>query len=301
MPKENYLNRYALIITRLEKGPATYDEIADYLEQQSEIFGTNLAISQRTLQRDIKEIYSLTSYDIQNELKGDKRYFIAERPESKVQTHRLLESFQIMNAMQSIRGFEDVVMLERRRPNGMDHFHGLLYAINEKRILSFEYTRFQDDTVTNRVVHPLALKESQGRWYLIAVDTKDNRLKSFGLDRIETVDIHRARYKTKYPYDIQEHFRYAFGINTESKTTPTIVRLSFQYEQGQFIKNYPLHETQKIIEDSADAVVIELTVYITWDFVKELISYGPNMKVVNPKTLQKELVGLLKETLEQYE
>ena len=96
MPKENYLNRYALIIGRLEKGPATYKEIAHFLEQQSEIYGADLIISQRTFQRDIKEIYTLTSYDIQNELKGDKRYYIAERPEAKEHSHRLLESFQIM-------------------------------------------------------------------------------------------------------------------------------------------------------------------------------------------------------------
>lgn len=300
MSKEQYLNRYALIISRLEKGPATYDEIADYLDQQSDIYGTNLAISQRTLQRDIKEIYSLTSYDIQNELKGDKRYFIAERPESKASSHRLLESFQIMNAMQNIRGFEEVVMLEKRRSQGLENFHGLLFAINEKRVLSFDYTKFQDDIITNRVVHPLALRESQGRWYLIGVDTKDTRLKSFGLDRIEGVDIHKTRFKTKYPYDIQEQFRYAFGINTESQTEPASVRLHFGYEQGQYIKHYPLHESQQILVDNENGVEVELTIYITWDFVKELLSFGPNMKVLYPNSLKTKLKELLTKTLKQY-
>jgi hypothetical protein len=35
--------------------------------------------------------------------------------------------------------------------------------------------------MTSRKVHPLALKESKDRWYLIAIDTKDKILKSFGL------------------------------------------------------------------------------------------------------------------------
>jgi predicted DNA-binding transcriptional regulator YafY len=43
--------------------------------------------------------------------------------------------------------------------------------------------------MTSRKVHPLALKESKDRWYLIAIDTKDKILKSFGLDRINYLDV----------------------------------------------------------------------------------------------------------------
>ena len=86
MPKENYLSRYSHIVKRLERGPATFQEIAHYLENQSEIEGIQLVISQRTFQRDIKEIYTMFGYDIQNEQKGDKRYYIADTPDHK-QTH----------------------------------------------------------------------------------------------------------------------------------------------------------------------------------------------------------------------
>jgi hypothetical protein len=37
MPKENYLSRYSHIVKRLERGPATFQDIALYLEKQSEI------------------------------------------------------------------------------------------------------------------------------------------------------------------------------------------------------------------------------------------------------------------------
>lgn len=300
MAKENYLNRYLLIINRLERGRASYEEIADFLDKQSEIYGRPLTISQRTLQRDIKEIYSLTGYDIQNELKGDKRYYIAERPEEKEAAHRLLESFQMMHAMQNIRGFEDVVVLEKRRSKGLHHFQGLLYAINEKREISFDYTKFQDDIITNRIVHPLALKDSQGRWYLVAVDKKDNTLKTFGLDRMDNVDILKTKYKAKYSYNLHEYFYYAFGINTEGKTSPTIVQLSMNFEKGQYIKNYPLHASQRIVSESENEVLVELDIYVTYDFIMELLSHGSSLKVIRPKSLQDELVKELKKNLEIY-
>ncbi len=300
MPKENYLSRYSHIVKRLERGPATFQDIAHYLENQSEIEGIQLVISQRTFQRDIKEIYTMFGYDIQNEQKGDKRYFIADTPDQKQHPLRLLESYQIMHALQNARGYEKVVLLEKRRPKGIEHFTGLLYAINEKKSLVFEYTKFEDEIVTKRLVHPLALKEAQGRWYLIAVDTKDNRLKTFGLDRMDGLDIHKTSFKAKYQYDLNEYFRHAFGINTESQTEPAIVRLSFSYEQGQYIKSFPLHESQSLVEDSNERVVVELTIYITWDFVKELLSFGPNMKVLYPSSLKNELKSLLTKTLKLY-
>lgn len=59
MPKDTYLNRYSLIIKRLQRGAATYEQIVKYLENESEIKGKNYSISKRTLQRDIKDIFFL--------------------------------------------------------------------------------------------------------------------------------------------------------------------------------------------------------------------------------------------------
>jgi predicted DNA-binding transcriptional regulator YafY len=57
----------------------------------------------------------------------------------------------------------------------------------------------------------LALKESKDRWYLIAIDTKDKILKSFGLDRINYLDVAKNQFREKYKYNFREHFKNAFG------------------------------------------------------------------------------------------
>jgi hypothetical protein len=50
--------------------------------------------------------------------------------------------------------------------------------------------------------------------------------------------------------------------------------LSFNSEQAQYVKNYPLHSSQKIIKETKDEIVFELYLYITGDFIRELLSYG---------------------------
>lgn len=300
MPKETFILRFSMIIRRLERGPATYEQIKSYLEEESNIQDKNFTISLRTLQRDINDIYSLLNIEIVNEKRGDKRYFINSKPEIQEHSQRLLESYQIINAINASQDFADLVFLETRKPNGLEHFYGLLYAVKNKRILNFQHYKYWDETITNRIVHPLALKESQGRWYLIAVDTKDNKLKTFGLDRMSDIDISKSKFRTTYSYNLKELFAHAFGIINDEKESPQIIRLKFNYEQGQYVKNYPLHTSQKIISANDEEVVVELYLYITYDFIKELLSFNSEVVVISPAKLRNELKKQLLNTLKLY-
>lgn len=300
MPKETYITRFALIIRRLEKGPATYDQIADFLQNESDIHDKQFVISIRTFQRDIKDIYGQFNIEIVNEKKGDKRYFIKSRTETSDHSQRLLESYQIITAINASQDFADKVFLETRKPKGLEHFHGLLFAINQKRILHFTHYKYWDETITNRTVHPLALKEAQGRWYLIAVDTKDQRLKTFGLDRMDMIDISKNRYREIYQYNLKERFKDAFGIVLLEDKEPVKVQLKFDYEQGQYIKTYPLHQSQTILKQSEEEIVFELIIHITFDFVKEILSFGTEVEVLLPLSLRNKIKDQLNKVSNLY-
>ena len=299
MAKDLFLTRYTLIVKRLEKSPATFLEIAEYLENQSEIHDNEYTMSIRTFQREIKEIEKQLGIVIANERIGDRKYYIKEKPEDLQLSHRLIENFQIKNAIESAKQYEDYVFLEVRQPIGLDNFQQILYAITNKRILKFRHTKFWEDKVTIRTVHPLALKESQGRWYLMAVDTKDNAFKTFGLDRIDELEIKKTTFKTKYKYNLKSMYQNCFGI-IGTDETPEKVQLKFNAEQGHYIKGLPLHHSQNIVKEDSKEVTVELFITITHDFVMHLLSYGPNMKVVYPKKLIKIMKEKLSTTLAQY-
>ena len=301
MSKETYIIRYSLIIKRLERGPADFKELEQFLQNESNIQDKDLNISRRTLQRDIKDIYSQLNIEIENEKKGAFRYFIKSRPETLEHSNRLLESYQMMSTIEASRNFANLVFLETRQPQGLENFHGLLHAIQNKLVLSFEHVKFWEDVITQRKVHPLALKESQGRWYLIAVDTKDDKLKAFGLDRIKNIEISKSPFRVKYNFPLEEHFKNMFGISSDGLDKPEKVTLQFDYEQGQYIKNFPLHSSQQVVSEEGDKVLVELFVYISWDFIKELLSWGPEMTVIAPNSLRERMRMLLGQTLKQYD
>jgi hypothetical protein len=71
MKKDFYLTRYALIIKRLERSPATYPELESYLLSSFEFQDANIvSYSIRTLQRDIKDIANLLTLIYTTRKKG---------------------------------------------------------------------------------------------------------------------------------------------------------------------------------------------------------------------------------------
>jgi hypothetical protein len=90
-------------------------------------------------------------------------------------------------------------------------------------------------------------------------------------------------------FDLHEHLKYSFGISIVDGEKPFEVILSFDTFQGKYIKSLPLHETQEIIKSDENEIRIRLTVYLTRDFVMELLSFGDTVKVIKPQQLIDEL------------
>ncbi len=298
MPKQTYFTRYSLILKRLERGPATFEQLYRYLEKEFDLIDQPFTWSRRTLQRDIKDIYESFQVEILNEQKGDRCYVLASKPENRQISQRLLDAWELVHILKSSQNYSDAVMLEERKPDGLQHFHGLLFAIQNKRITSFTHIKYYDDTITERKVHPLALKESLGRWYLLAVDTHDGKLKTFGLDRIRDIDISKTAYRDQYDYDVKNLFKHSFGI-IQGDGKPQKIRLAFSDEQANYIRSFPLHHSKAIFHEK-EGIVVKLEMVITHDLIMELMKYGPEVNVLQPLSLRKKIAAQAKKVMQLY-
>ena len=96
-------------------------------------------------------------------------------------------------------------------------------------------------------------------------------------------------------------FRHSFGITVPAETDPEEVILSFSYEQGQYIKSYPLHHSQQIVIENEEEIKLKLYIHITHEFVMELLSYGEEVKIVSPEKLRNDIVQIYKRAIEKNE
>jgi predicted DNA-binding transcriptional regulator YafY len=97
-----------------------------------------------------------------------------------------------------------------------------------------------------------------------------------------------------------DQYKYCFGIIAPNADKPSEVILSFDPFQGKYIKSLPLHTTQEVIVDNDDELRIRLTVYLTHDFLMELLSYGDTVQVLQPKKLIGKLTGIYRQALKKY-
>ena len=96
--------------------------------------------------------------------------------------------------------------------------------------------------------------------------------------------------------DIESIFTNSFGIISPNGDQPEKIVLSFDREQGNYIKALPIHHSQKVVSENDKEIIFELYLVPTFDFEKEIISYGQRVKVIKPlslkQTIYKEIINM---------
>lgn len=299
MAKQDYIFRYLAIIRKLRRsGEATLEEIRDFLAQESEYHDRPFRVSNRTFVRDLNEIREIFSVDIRYDF-SRKCYYIAGDPRDDL-NERMLESADLINTLKVATDLSHYMFFESRRAHGTHHFHGLLAAIRARMAIRMVHQRFDSDRPRERTVEPYALKESKGRWYLVARDREDRRTKTFGLDRILSFESTPARFDYPPQLDVAGMFRHCFGVINPDEGEPDDIILSFEPAQGKYIESYPIHDTQETLVRNAKEFRIRLKLFPTRDLVMEILSYGDGVKVLQPAKLAKEVAGALRRAAERY-
>ncbi len=305
MSKRGYISRYLLILKKLKVKPySTYEELQAYIENQFDYLQMqddtlNIGFSKRTLQRDIKEIRNVFGIDIEYS-KSQKGYFISQNENENMNFQRMMEAFDMFNSLNLAQDLTPFIHLEKRRPQGTDNLYGLLHAIKNRLQIKFTYQKFWEEESSQRLAEPYALKEFKNRWYIMAKDSKDNNIKSFALDRLTNLEITNQTYQYPDNYSIEQSYRYCFGIISPNDEEPQDIILSFDPFQGKYIKTLPLHDTQQVLVDNDVEMKIKLKLCLTHDLVMELLSFGDNMKVIEPKSLADQIKQAHEKAYRQY-
>ena len=306
MSKRGFIARYNLIVKKLSaKSFSTFEEIEKYISQQVEFMQMNdddlfVGFSLRTFQRDVKEINKLFGVEIEYS-KSQKGYFISNSANENLNLQRMMESFDMLNAMNLSKNLSPYIHLENRKSKGVENMYGLIHAIKNRCKVEFIYSKFWgDNPVKKRTLEPYALKEVKNLWYLLGKDLQDDKIKSFALDRLTDLTITNKIFKYPTDYDVAKEFEFCFGIMSPDGDEPKEIILSFQSFRGNYIKAMPLHHTQQILMDNKKELRIKLKLCIKPDFVNEIISFGENVKVIAPKELIKEIKTIHQKAFKQY-
>jgi predicted DNA-binding transcriptional regulator YafY len=181
---------------------------------------------------------------------------------------------------------------------GQQFIEPIIRAIRDKKVIKFSYQKFDDDKPAAHRVHPYLLKQYHNRWYLIGWNNEMKEIYTYCLDRFvsdpETVDIpyHDSGFNTR------EYYRWAIGIIAPKKK-PVKVVLKLTRSQAWYVITQPIHPSQRVtMRKDDDYATVELKVIPTYELRMLILGWGPDVEVMQPAALKKEIMKLHQECID---
>ncbi len=209
---------------------------------------------------------------------------------------KVLQAVQIRKSIKNVQERQFIQTQNAPKCLGTEYIPDIITALEEHKVIEFEYQRFGADEIKKRNFRPYLLKEDSNRWYVIGKLKGKDPLTTFAIDRILSLKV-TYEYFTPEEINFEDYFKYSFGIIVE-ETPPVEVVLSFEPYQGNYIKTLPLHHTQKILNDNNRELKVSVMVKPSYEFYSKILSFGKSVKVLSPKKVRREIkehVDVLKE------
>lgn len=299
MSKHGTIRRYTLEIEKIRRGQfPSFQEIKDYL------FEHGFEIGDRTIQRDIEQIRF--EFGIEIKYDRDKNFYYIDY-ENSLNIESFFRFLEIVNTaellteslLESKDSLKHISFDTGGGLKGIENLKPLLKAIKDNRKISFTHFNFHTEKSRKYTLKPYLLKEYQNRWYVVGIIGGFNEFRTFGIDRIENLEIKTETFKPDKKLNPIEMFNKTIGL-VYSENTPQTIVLSFTPTQGKYVKTLPLHTSQRILIDDEQECRISLEVVPNYELTQQTLKHGETVKVVEPQWLKDEIKGILKRTLGNY-
>ncbi len=273
-------------------------------ELQDYLLTYDLEISRRTFVRDLAEIryefgieiiydHFRRGYTIDKENSRDLDT-ISRLLQTAISTEAVLDNIHDSKKMMSFIDYGSDVELK-----GMELFEPLLKAVKEYRVVSFKHENYNTETIKPYELSPYLLKEYQKRWYVVGTVNGTEKIRTFGIDRIEDFKLLSKTFKRNESLNPKPYFDDIIGLNY-SEYEVEQVEIKLTNLQAKYLLAHPIHKTQRVINDLDEGIVMEYTLKPNYEFQERLLMYGKNVTVLKPSWLRSLMKEKLKEALENY-
>lgn len=211
----------------------------------------------------------------------------------------MLSTLTVSNMLGESQSLRDRILLENV-PSGGDHLQMIINAMKKSRRIVIGYRRYANPAANSLSLEPYCVKLFRQRWYVLGKLQK-GYLAIFSLDRILDIEQTDEKYKIPDDFDASEYFKESFGMLVD-QTLPVerVVLRAYGYEP-YYLRDLPLHHTQREINCTDEYTDFELRLKLTADFKSKLLSRGEWIEVLEPKSLADNLIEMHRNSIKRYE
>lgn len=182
---------------------------------------------------------------------------------------------------------------------GDEYMGDMVYAIDNRLKCEIDYLPYDKNRVSKRLLLPLLLREYRNRWYLLSFRIDIGEIRTYALDRIKSFQMTEEVLGELTDFDPEKYFNHSFGITTPDAKVETII-LRFGKKQIPYILSLPVHKTQYVIKKTSRSITISISVILSYEVYEFILSKSPDVKVLSPSHLAREIAGKLKKSASHY-
>ena len=299
-----------LIETINRAGKITLAEINEQWQMTEESGG--LPLSRTTFNRHRDAILDMFGVIIDCDRKDGNRYFIYNKEvlEDNSVQNWMFSTLSVSNMLDDNVSLQHRILLESI-PSSSPHLQQIIQAMRESRRMMITYRKYGASSANSFSAAPYCIKLFRRRWYLLArMERKvapeekgkvsDGYLATFSLDRIEHLEIQETKFTIEPDFDAAAYFDQCFGIVITNDSKPVRIVLRAYGLEPYYLRDLPLHHSQKEIAKTEDYTDFEFMMYPTSDFKAHLLSRGQWLQVIFPDWLAAEMVEWIQAALDKY-
>ena len=261
-------------------------------------------ISRNTFIRHKRAIEEIFGIIIECDTKDSYQYYIANE--------HVLHEDTVQNWMVSTLSVNEIIsdsktLRERIVLQSIPHdeyLETIIEAMKKNVRVSMKYLKYGYEEASDVTIEPYCLKLFAQRWYVLAhfhrnaSADKEERdwYVVYALDRVKEMTLTDERFELDKEFDAQEFFKECYGVIAGDGTPAEKIILRANGRMRYYLKDLPLHNSQKLIREGTNYADYEYYLRPTADFNGDVLSWGNQLQVLEPQSLADEIAKMALET-----
>ena len=178
-------------------------------------------------------------------------------------------------------------------------FAAILRAVRTRHALACRYYSIGRDEEAERTIEPYGMMLSWGRWYCVGRARDRNALRVFRVDRMRDVRVlEDDEFDVPRSFDIQSYLdRSPWELSNDK---PIAARIRVAFPQSRWVVGEGLGKVVKPVTKDG-GVELEFAVRTKDPFLRWLLTFGQQVEVLSPKSLQRDLATLRERIRARYD
>ncbi|MEI7502044.1 MAG: WYL domain-containing protein [Paludibacter sp.] len=292
---ENLLQQYIGLINFIKNNRPTLKEIQNDPDIKK-LYKRVIPI--KTFQNHKNEIEKLFGIEIKCD-KSENVYYIPSKDKQAFESNDiqewLFDTLSLKVLISDSYSIHNRILVEEV-PSGQEYLAQIIQAMKNNHKIKLDYLPLVGEIKTI-IIEPWFLKLFKQRWYVIGKSTGE---RVYSLTRIKALEETTDKFKLPNNFNPDEYCMHIYGVTLFDQTVLSTVRIKVIGIQRVFLRELPIHHSQKesIINDNES--VFEYYLKPTIEFKMQFLSYGKSIEVLEPKALREEFAETIKELNQKY-